>query len=220
MYEIRGKGVRRFLIAPFAGTIAVITIMSVVPFAAGGWFSLATAIWLAWIEWRASRLGMRADASGITVANLLRRYEIGWKDVRGVWAYEEHSPAAVNIERSRGRFWGVSVHATFGLGKQRRREVALRIAESVARKATASQPVTGATSMHFVARACSTCRTRRPTKRGGTPTSLVSRRSTTVESCGRAPLLAITARPLETLRQAATASMTAPSWAWPNPAVS
>lgn len=129
MYEIRGKGVRRFLIAPFAGTIAVITIMSVVPFAAGGWFSLATPIWLAWIEWRASRLGMRADASGITVANLLRRYEIGWKDVRGVWAYEEHSPAAVNIERSRGRFWGVSVHATFGLGKPRRREIALRIAE-------------------------------------------------------------------------------------------
>jgi hypothetical protein len=129
MYEIHGKGVRRFLIVPFAGTLAVITIVSVVLFAVGGWFLLVGPVWLAWIEWRASRLGMRADASGITVVNLLRRYEIGWEDVRGVWAYEENSPAAVNVERSRGRFWGVSVQATFGLGKVRRREIALRIAE-------------------------------------------------------------------------------------------
>jgi hypothetical protein len=41
MYEIRGTGVRRFLFAPFAGTLAVITILSVVLFGEGGWFLLA-----------------------------------------------------------------------------------------------------------------------------------------------------------------------------------
>jgi Bacterial PH domain len=112
--------------------LAAITITLVILLAAGGWFLLPAPLWLSWIEWRTSRLRLRADASGITVVNLVRRHEVRWEQVRGVWAEgsDFHDfPATVTVERSKGRLWGVRLHVTFGLGKKRRRAVALRIAE-------------------------------------------------------------------------------------------
>lgn len=132
VYEVRGDGGRRFLFAPFAGLLAAITIVSLILLAAGGWLLLAAPIWLAWIGWRTSRIRLRADASGIMIVNLVRRYEIGWPEVRSVSAVDgdfHDFPATVTVERRKGRLWGVPVHATFGLGKRRRRAVALQIAE-------------------------------------------------------------------------------------------
>ena len=128
VYELRPSGIQRFILAPFAGLLSFVTIVLVVVSLAGGWVSLAGPIWLTWVAWRASRLKLRADASGVTIVNLVRRYEIRWPDVRGSWADERNDPPAVIIERRRGRFWHVAVHATFGLGKERRRQIALEIA--------------------------------------------------------------------------------------------
>jgi hypothetical protein len=132
VYEVRGEGVRRFLFAPFAGMLAVITIVSVILFGAGGWLLLPAPIWLAWIGWRTSRLRLRADASGIMIVNLVRRYEIRWPEVRYVSAHEgdfHDFPATVTVGRRKGRLWSVRVHATLAFGKRRRREVAVQIGE-------------------------------------------------------------------------------------------
>jgi hypothetical protein len=124
MFEIRSSGIRPYLIAPFAGLHAPVTFLSLILLAASEWFLLVAVIWLVGIEWRASRLRLRADESGITVVNYFRRYEIDWREVRGLWA-----GAIVRVERRRGRLWGVDAHVTARLSKLRRREVALRIAE-------------------------------------------------------------------------------------------
>lgn len=125
MFEVRSSGIRRYLIAPFAGLFhAPVTILSFILVAASGWFLLVWVIWIVGIEWRASRLRLCADASGITVVNYFRRYEIHWRDVRGLWAGD-----IVRVERGRGYLSGVNVHVTTQLSKARRREVALRVAE-------------------------------------------------------------------------------------------
>lgn len=130
MYDLRKRSTLRFLIAPFGGMFLIATVLLVILMAASGWFWLIALLYFVWIEWRASRLGLSADESGITVVNLLRRYKVAWEEVRGIWADEGYpGPAAVRIERRRGRLWSVSIHATFGLGRKRRRSIALRLAE-------------------------------------------------------------------------------------------
>jgi len=124
VFEVRSSGIRPYLIAPFAGLHAPVALISWILVAASEWFLLVGVIWIVGIEWRASRLRLRADASGITVVNYFRRYEIHWRDVRGLWA-----GGIVRVERRRGYLSGVNVHVTRQLGKLRRREVALRIAE-------------------------------------------------------------------------------------------
>jgi hypothetical protein len=64
------------------------TVLLIILLAVSGWFWLITLVYLAWIEWRASRLSLRADGSGISVVNLVRRYEIAWEKVRATWADE------------------------------------------------------------------------------------------------------------------------------------
>jgi hypothetical protein len=88
---------------------------------------------LGWVEWRASKLALRADASGITVFNLIRRHRIPWAQVRSVLAVQgdfHDFPATVRVERAKGRLWGVDVDATLGMSRSRRREVALQIAQA------------------------------------------------------------------------------------------
>jgi hypothetical protein len=84
MFEVRSSGIRPYLIAPFAGLHAPVALISWILVAASEWFLLVGVIWIVGIEWRASRLRLRADASGITVVNYFRRYEIHWRDVRGL----------------------------------------------------------------------------------------------------------------------------------------
>jgi hypothetical protein len=88
MYEVRGQGLLRFVIAPFVGMFLPATVLLIILLAVSGWFWLITLVYLAWIEWRASRLSLRADGSGISVVNLVRRYEIAWEKVRATWADE------------------------------------------------------------------------------------------------------------------------------------
>lgn len=99
MYEVRGSGVRRFLIAPFAGMFLFATVLLVILLAASGW--LITPSYLVWLEWRASRLRLHADGSGVTVANLVRRYKIRWEAVRAIWADEAGYPGPAAV-RSNG----------------------------------------------------------------------------------------------------------------------
>jgi hypothetical protein len=124
MFEVRSSGIRPYLWAPFAGLHAPVTFLSWILAVTSGWFVPVAAIWIVGIEWRASRLRLCADASGITVVNYFRRYKFDWRDVRGLWAGE-----IVRVEGRRGYLSGVNVHVTNQLSKARRREVALRVAE-------------------------------------------------------------------------------------------
>jgi len=125
MFEIRSTGIRPYLAAPFTPGIHIgPTVLFLILVAATEWFLAVWLIWIIGIEWRASRLRLRADASGITIVNYFRRYEVAWPDVAGLWAGQ-----TVRVERRRGRLWSVNACVTAHIRKARRREVALRVAE-------------------------------------------------------------------------------------------
>jgi Bacterial PH domain len=66
----------------------ITTILLVILIGATGWFLPITLAYLAAIVGRTSRLRLHADASGLIVLNLLRRYRVTWDEVRGIWADE------------------------------------------------------------------------------------------------------------------------------------
>jgi Bacterial PH domain len=91
-------------------------------------------VYLALALWRGFRVNLRADASGITVTNLLRRRRIDWPQIAAIQSPHETSlePLTLQIDvlgSGLRRLWsGTSVYATLGIGKERRRGIALELA--------------------------------------------------------------------------------------------
>jgi hypothetical protein len=128
VYELRGHRLR-FLIVPFTGSFSPVTILLLVLLLASAWFWLVFLVYLAFVSWRASRLRLAADPSGITVVNVVRRRKVAWPEISGIWADEGWPGPSVRIERHRGRLRSVGVNATYGYGREGRRSIALRLAE-------------------------------------------------------------------------------------------
>jgi hypothetical protein len=131
-YEVRSRLVVRLLVGPFSSRILGGTaIVAVILLLAGGWLALAALLFFVLALWRASRLRLRVDRTGITVVNLFRTLRIPWADVRGVVSPEKGAlfVGAIHIVRHGAPWRLVFVDATAALGKARRREIAARIAD-------------------------------------------------------------------------------------------
>lgn len=134
-YELP-RGRLRFLTVPFASAFMPLSVTAVLLLAANlKWLAIGAAAYLALIEVRACRVRLRADENGIVVVNLIRTKRIEWSDIRGVvvMPFAPQSTPAVQIQLRgpglRRALGAVSVLATVGMGKRRRHEVALKLAE-------------------------------------------------------------------------------------------
>jgi hypothetical protein len=137
LYELRPIRLRTRLLAAFLPDRAhgVLTfVAAILIIGPGGWVGFGGFVYLALALWRGVRVNLRADASGITVTNLLRRRKTEWSQVSAIRSPQETQlePLTLQIDvRGSGlrRLWsGTSVYATLGIGKKRRREIALELA--------------------------------------------------------------------------------------------
>jgi len=133
VYELRGEGWLRFLLAPYCARITTFVVLglALLSLAVGWWLTLTVALgYFALVAWRGARLRIRADPSGVSVVNVFRSYSIPWSEVHAIWTDEEWAaPQKIVVGRRRGRLWAVDVHASLGLGAVRRRAAAFALAE-------------------------------------------------------------------------------------------
>jgi hypothetical protein len=132
VYEVRERPLLRCLLSPFEnGFVFTLFVGALSLLLAGGWIAGGAALYLVVFEVMSYRVRLRADRSGIVVTNRFFRHQIPWGLIRTVSSSERSWIVllpTVDITPGKASL-SVSVRATMGMSRARRREVALELVD-------------------------------------------------------------------------------------------
>jgi Bacterial PH domain len=134
VYELRERPWLRCLLSPFeTGFTSALFLGAVGLLFVGGWIAAGAGCYLLVFELMSYRIRLRADESGIEVTNRFFRHRIPWSLVEAIDAHDGPADLFVWIPTLQitpgSTMLGISVGATMGMRKARRREIARELVE-------------------------------------------------------------------------------------------
>jgi Bacterial PH domain len=132
VYELRERPLLRCLLSPFENGGVLTAFLGALGFLfAGGWITAGAALYVVVFEVMSYRIRLRADESGIVVTNRFFRHRIPWGLISTVSSSDRTWPVFLpTVEITPGKAsLSVSVRATMGMSRARRREVALELVD-------------------------------------------------------------------------------------------